>query len=80
MVAQVRARQTIAGAPLGAEALKVAEEAFDQAWLEIANHYTEEDIEAARFHLARSVVAVTGKNTCEINHVKTCALNVMKST
>jgi hypothetical protein len=49
----MRARELIDHAAFGPDALKVIEQAFDEAWQEIAGNFgDQQDIEAARFRLA----------------------------
>ena len=56
----MKARQLVAGASLGPEALKVAYAAFDQAWETIAANFGNDNdaAEAARLKLANAILAV----------------------
>jgi hypothetical protein len=73
------ARQLVAGASLGPEVLKVAYEAFDQAWTYIAAHFGNDNdsVEAARLKLANAVLAVVREDSRDPVQVKNAALQMM---
>ena len=58
----MKARKLIEGATYGPETLKVIGKAFDDAWSEIAGHFTHNGLQAqsARLKLAHAVLAVAG--------------------
>jgi hypothetical protein len=75
----MKARQLVAGASLGPEALKVAYEAFDQAWDAIAaNFESDKDaIEAGRLKLANAILAVMREDGRDAVQVKNAALRMV---
>ena len=54
----MKARIMLDNAPLGPDALKIAREAFDGAWQEIAARYDTNAIEEARERLAKLVLSL----------------------
>jgi hypothetical protein len=75
----MEARQLVAAASLGPEVLKVAYEAFDQAWTDIAAHFGNDNatVEAARLKLANAVLAVVGEDNRDPVQVKNAALQMV---
>jgi hypothetical protein len=75
----MKARQLVAGASLGPEALKVAYEAFDQAWDAIAANFgsDKDAIEAGRLKLANAILAVMREDGRDAVQVKNAALRMV---
>lgn len=75
----MKARQLVAGASLGPEALKVAYEAFDQAWDAIAANFgsDKDAIEAGRLKLANAILAVMREDGRDAVQVKNAALQMV---
>jgi hypothetical protein len=74
-----RARALIDGASLGPDALKAATRAFDEAWAEIAAHFSHDQIqlEGARFSLANAVLSVTSDDSRDVEVLKRAALQII---
>jgi hypothetical protein len=75
----MKARQLVAGASLGPEALKVAYEAFDQAWDAIAANFgsDKDGIEAGRLKLANAILAVMREDSRDPVQIKNAALQMV---
>jgi len=75
----MRARQLIDAASFGPDALKVIGEAFDAAWVEIADHFGIDrvDIGVARYQLATAVLAVATEHSRDAEALKRGALQKM---
>ena len=75
----MKARQLVAGASLGPEALKVACQAFDQAWEGIAPKFNgnKDTTEAARLQLANAILAVVREESRDPVQIKNAALQMV---
>ena len=75
----MKARQLIEGATYGPETLKVIGKAFDDAWCEIAGHFSPTGLQAqsARLKLAHAVLAVARDDSRDPEELKNAALQVM---
>jgi hypothetical protein len=75
----MKARELVAGASLGPEALKVAYDAFDQAWDAIAANFgsDKDAIEAGRLKLANAILAVMREDSRDAVQVKNAALQMV---
>jgi len=75
----MKARQVIIGATYGPEALKAIGQAFDEAWLQIANNFGDdpEDVEKARLRLAAAVLSVAHEESRNVEALKDGALQAM---
>ena len=75
----MRARRLIEGSTYGPEVLKVLGQAFDEAWLSVAHHFSADpkQQEAARLRLAHAILAVTREEDPRVDEVKDAALRVM---
>jgi hypothetical protein len=77
----VKARQLIASASYGPEALKVLGQAFDNAWAEIAHHFQDPpEIEAARLRLANVILDLARQGTRDPEGLKNLALQMLSLT
>ena len=68
----MKARYLIESASLGPDELKIAFQAFDGAWSQIAGRYTRpESVEAARTHLATLILSLVPdtKNASEMQAI-----------
>ena len=67
----MKARIMIDNAPLDPDAIKLAREAFDGAWLAVANRYAPTDVEGARERLAKIVLSLVpdSKDPAEIQAI-----------
>lgn len=76
-----KARALIDSASLGPDALKAANRAFDEAWREIASHFSHDPIqlEGARLGLASAVLSIVSEDSRDVEVLKTTALQVMAS-
>jgi len=74
-----RARALIDGASLGPDALKAVGQAFDEAWAEIAGHFSNDptQIDAGRMMLANAVLSVADDSSRDVAVLKIAALDVM---
>jgi hypothetical protein len=72
----MKARQLVESASLGPEALKVAYQAFDDAWASIAANYGTDAlaIEAARLKLANAILSLIDETTRDPVALKNAAL------
>jgi hypothetical protein len=72
-------KQLIEGASYGPDALKVVCQAFDEAWSSIEGNFSDdpETIETARLKLARVMLSIPLAHICEVEKVKTSALEMM---
>ena len=75
----MKARNRIEGATYGPETLKVIGRAFDDAWSEIAGHFTHNGLQAqsARLKLAHALLAVARDDSRDSDELKNTALQVM---
>lgn len=75
----MKARKLIEGATYGPETLKVIGKAFDDAWSEIAGHFTHNGLQAqsARLKLAHALLAVARDDSRDSDELKNAALQVM---
>jgi hypothetical protein len=73
-----KARALIQGASLGPSALKLAGQAFDEAWASIASHFHDPDgIEAARLALASAILSFTEDSSQDVEVLKRAGLQAM---
>jgi hypothetical protein len=74
-----KARAFIDGASLGPEALSAATRAFDEAWSEIAGHFSHDltQVEGARFGLANAILSITSDDSRDVKVLKKAALQTM---
>ena len=77
--AVMKARRLLEGATFEPETLQAVYRAFDEAWLEIANHFAGDEIEAeqARLRLAHAVLVVAGQDGNDADQLKNDALRIM---
>jgi hypothetical protein len=70
--AGMKARQLIDGAVLGPDALKVAGQAFDEAWGQIATCFGNDSlmIEGARMTLATAILIVASNESLDVGALK----------
>ena len=74
----MRARAILHRSTFGPEALKVATEAFDSAWAEIAHHFDgDPQIERARTQLAHAVLVTADDDSRDATALKKTALQMM---
>jgi hypothetical protein len=75
----MKARQSISGASLGPEALKVVGQAFDQAWASIAGNFggSASALEA-RLKLASLLLAMADDNSRDVVALRSAALEAMR--
>jgi hypothetical protein len=75
----MRARQLIAGASFGPDALKAINQAFDSAWFAIAAHFGNdpEQIDIARYKLATALLTIANEESRDVEVLKKAALNQM---
>lgn len=77
----MKARKLVANASLGPEALKVAYQAFDEAWAAIAGNFGSDPIaiEAARLNLANAILSLVAETSGDIDALRDGALRRMAS-
>jgi hypothetical protein len=75
----MKARQVVENASLGPDTLKVAYQAFDDAWASIADNYGNDPlaIEAARLKLANTILSLIDDTTRDPAALKRAALEKM---
>jgi hypothetical protein len=75
-VAAVKAQQMIDGAAYGPEALKAIGQAFDEAWLQIADNFGDDpiDVEKARLRLAQALLSIADEDSRDVRVLKQAAL------
>ena len=74
----MKARELIDGAAYGPKTVKAMGEAFDLAWVEIAEHYTARtEIEAARIKLAQVMLLVAAEGSVDVEALKDKAVQAM---
>ena len=75
----MKARKLITSATYGPETLKVIGKAFDDAWSEIAPHFSQNGLQAqsARLKLARAVLSAAREDSRDPDELKNAALQVM---
>jgi hypothetical protein len=76
---RMRARQLIDGASFGPEALSAINQAFDEAWVEIAGNFGNDqtEIETARYSLATALLSIASEDSRDVQVLKTAALQRM---
>jgi hypothetical protein len=75
----MKARQIVESGSFGPETLKVARQAFDDAWASVAGHFGNDPllIEAARIKLANAVLAKCHEEMGDPAALKEAALGVL---
>jgi len=75
----MRARRLIAGAAFAPQIVRAMEQAFDQAWAEIAGNFGDSasEIESARLSLARAMLSVATEASTDVATLKAGALQMM---
>jgi len=75
----MKARQIVASGSFGPETLKVAYQAFDEAWQSVAGYFGNDPvtIEAARVKLANAILAVCHEDSRDFRALKTVALAIL---
>ena len=75
----MKARQIVESGSFGPDTLKVAYQAFDEAWASIAAHFGTDPmaIEAARIKLANAILAVSKDGSRDPNALKQAALAIL---
>jgi hypothetical protein len=75
----MKARQLVQSGSFGPDTLKVAFQAFDQAWDDIAANFGNDPaaIEAARIRLANAILAVTKDDSRDPVELKNAALAML---
>jgi hemoglobin-like flavoprotein len=75
----MKARQLIEGSTFGPDALKVMGKAFDDAWSEIAPHFSQNGLKShsARLRLARAVLAFATEDSRDADALKNAALQIV---
>jgi hypothetical protein len=75
----VGSRQLIEGAAYGPEALKVIGQAFDEAWLDIAGNFGDDqpNVEKARNKLARVILSIADDDSRDVSALRRAALERM---
>jgi hypothetical protein len=75
----MKARQIVESGSFGPDTLKVAYQAFDEAWASIAAHFGTDPmaIEAARIKLANAILAVSKDGSRDPNALKRAALAIL---
>ena len=75
----MKARQLVESGSFGPDALKVAFQAFDQAWESVAVHFGTDPvaIEAARLRLANAILSITHNDSRDVGALKTAALAIL---
>jgi hypothetical protein len=76
----MKAHRLFAGASPGPEALKVACEAFDQAWKSLSGNFGSDNndaVEAARLELENAVLAVMSEDSRDPIQGKSAALQMV---
>lgn len=78
----MRDHSAMAGVSFGPEALKVMGQAFDEAWLTIADNFGADpgEIASARWRLAEALLSVAGEGCRDVAALKTRALQAMALT
>jgi hypothetical protein len=75
----MKARQIVESGSFGPETLKVARQAFDEAWASVAAHFGNDPllIEAARLKLANAVLAKCHDEMGDLVALKQAALGML---
>ena len=73
------ARRLVEGASFGPEVVEIITAAFDAAWSEISANFGSDPkaIESARERLAEAVLSVANEESCDVEALKTGALQAM---
>ena len=71
------ALRIIEGAAFGPLALKVAMQAFDEAWGSLAENFTPEEHDVAREALAESVIAATREDSTDVQRLREAGIRAM---
>lgn len=74
----MKAKQLLREATYSPEVLQIISTAFDNAWLVIAHHFSQEEKEQARLNLARAVLAYASENSSDADELRKQALHVMR--
>ena len=75
----MEARALIESASYRPEVLKAMGQAFDEAWVQIAGNFGDDTIDAekARLRLARALLSIAHKDSCDVAVLKRAALERM---
>ena len=71
------ARRIIEGAAFGPAVLKVAMQAFDEAWSSIAEKFAPDEHDVARQALAESVIAATREDSADVPRLRDAGIRAM---
>ncbi len=72
------ARRIIEGAAFGPAVLKVAMQAFDEAWVSVTEKFAPDEHEAARQALAESVIAATREDSADVPRLRNAGIRAMR--
>jgi hypothetical protein len=73
----MRARRIIEGASFGPEVLKVASDAFEAAWHEIAERFDPSMHEAVRENLAQVIISATREDSRDVELLRAGGLRAL---
>jgi hypothetical protein len=68
----------IDGTSFGPEVLKVVRQAFDEAWLTVADRFALDKHDEARGHLAEIVMNVAREDSADVGRVRDAALRALE--
>jgi hypothetical protein len=71
-------QRLIDGTSFGPEVLKVVRQAFDEAWLTVADRFAVEEHNEARGHLAEIVMNVAREDSADAGRVRDAALRALE--
>jgi hypothetical protein len=72
------ARRIIEGAAFGPVVLKVAMQAFDEAWSSVAGRFGPDEHDSARQALAESVIAATREDSADVPRLRDAGIRAMQ--
>lgn len=75
----MKARDMIAGASFGPDSVKDLQAAFAQAWDTLAGGFPEEEHEAVRARLARTLLALRSQERLPVDRLCDAALKVIRA-
>lgn len=75
----MKAKQLLENASYGPETLKIACQAFDEAWAEVAGNFGDDPqtIETARLELAKAILSFPYDDVTDVQQIRKSALRVL---
>ena len=74
----MRAKRILEGAAYGPEVLKIAHQAFDEAWVSVFHIFTQAEHESVREELAQAVIALLRDDSSDVERIRDEAVRSLR--